>query len=263
MKTKVEHIVLALGLMVLLVIFGCGGGGGGTGGSGGGSGLNPYPGQYLEFITENGAGVARDPLSLQIGDQIKIVLANYDISGIRTTLPISTLTCSASNSDIQLLAGNKINVLHRPAGIFVITAQATVAGSLKTYLQDCTVPSGSTTISGKVIQDGIGAGVPYVQVSFYDASGTMIAGSRTGAGGLFTATVPANVKSISIKSSSVPAPPYYKSFIYKGKVYTMDASACPVNLSGIISGQNNSLPSTMAIFLQVDGPPPPPDGCVP
>jgi hypothetical protein len=149
-----------------------------------------------------------------------------------------------------------------PVGIFNLTAQATVGGQTIVLNRDCAVPPNyTTTISGRVTREAESKGVKYIQVNFYDASGAAVAGVLTGDNGVFRAGVPATVKSVSIKSDTVPAPPFYKSFVYKSKVYTMDASTCPLKLT-IASGTNNPL-DNMGIFKQEDGPPPPPDGCKP
>jgi len=264
MKNGALVSLAAFLLAVLLIGCGGGGGGGGTnGGNGGSTGNSPYQGQYLEFVGINRGGNL-EPLSLEVGDAIQVVIANYDPAGNRTELPASNLTCSAPSSDISLSSNGRLNVVRRPAGIFSVSARTKVAGVPKTIQQDGAAPPPSltTTASGKVIAGVSLIGIKYVQVTFYDASGAAVAGVRTGDNGIYKAKIPANVASVSIKGSTVPAPPYYRSYYYGGKIYTMDASVCPLKLIGIKSGQNNPL-SSMSIFRQEDGPPPPPDGCKP
>ncbi len=255
--------VSAAAFAVVALVIGCGGGGsGGSGGGGGGGTDAPYPGQYVEFLGFN-RGSNLDPLNLQLGDDIQLVLANYDPAKTRTVLNASNWSCSALSTDVALNAAGHLKVLKRPIGIFQVSCTATVSGVKKTYVQDLNVPTSTTIISGKVVAEGSNDPAKYIQVNFYDASGEAVGGSRTGDGGAFYAQVPSNAYSVSIKPETVPAPPYYKSFVYAGKVYTMDAVTCPLKLSGIVAGQNNVLPSSLALFQQVDGPPPPPDGCKP
>lgn len=269
MKNR-KNLVAWLALFVAVLMIGCGGGGagggggnGGNGGPGGGTGgTKPYQGQYIEFISLTRAGSSLDPLNLQVGDEVQLVLANYDAAGTRTTLSFFNVDWS-DKANISLTNSGKLKVLSRPPGIFTVSLSATVAGSRKDFVQDCAAPAGSTTISGRVVNDGTLAPAKYIEVAFYDASDAMVAGARSGDGGNFVATVPSSVKTVSIKASTVPAPPYYRSFVYNSKVYTMDASTCPVKLPTLVIGQNNTLPSTLALFLQENGPPPPPDGCKP
>lgn len=264
MKVR-ESIVAWVALAVAMLVIGCGGGGGGTGGSGGsggGTGTKPYQGQYIEFIGNNGAGSNLDPLNLQPGDQIQLVLANYDPAGNRTTVAFSLISPS-SDGNITITPSGRLTINSRFSGIRQIHLRATVAGSVKDFYQDFATPTGTTTVSGRVVNDGTFTGAKYIQVNFYDASGALVAAARSGDNGNFTAVVPNNARTVSIKSETVPAPPYYRSFIYNSKVYTMDASTCPVDLPTLTAGQNTTLPSTLALYLQENGPPPPPDGCKP
>lgn len=248
-----------------VVVIGCGGGGGGTGGGGGNGGSTgdaPYQGQYLEFTGLNRGGNL-DPLSLQVGDTVQVEVANYDPAGNRTVLAATNWTCTAGAANVSISSTGRLVVLRQTPGIFSVSARATVSGAPKTIQQDSAVPAPSTTtFSGKVLKEATNEGIKYVQVNFYDGSGAAIAGARTGDDGIYKAQVPATVKSVSIKSATVAAPPYYRSFYYGGLVYTMDASACPLKLKNVKTGQNNAL-TPMSIFLQENGPPPPPDGCKP
>lgn len=247
------------------VIIGCGGGGGGSssgGGNGGGGGNAPLAGQYLEFIGISRSGDL-DPFTLVVGDDIQVVVANYDSAGNRTVLPANGWTANPTSSRFSLSTGGRLKILSGPIGIFNISANTKVGGLTKNINQDCSVPApSSTTVSGKVLQESSTKGIKYVQVNFYDGSGGLIAAARTGDNGVYKGVVPSNTKSVSIKKATVPAPPFYRSFIYNKKTYTMDSSTCPLKLTTLKVGQDNPL-AAMSIYLQVNGPPPPPDGCKP
>lgn len=257
-----------MALIVATVVIGCGGGGGGGGGGNGGNGGGgtggdkPYAGQYIECLSYTRAGSNLDPLNLQVGDDVQLVLANYDPSGNRTTIPIFNVQWS-DHANVSVTPEGRMKILSRPPGVFTVSLSAIVAGKTQNYVQDCAAPAGSTTISGRVVNEGVLTGVKYIEVTFYDPSGSLVAGARSGDNGAFIATVPTNVKTVSIKASTVPAPPFYRSFEYNSKVYTMDASTCPADLPTLKVGQNTSLATPLAVFLQVNGPPPPPDGCKP
>ncbi|MBS1723367.1 MAG: hypothetical protein JSS66_10485 [Armatimonadetes bacterium] len=261
--------VPVLGFITAVIVIGCGGGGagggGGSGGPGGGTGGQaPLPGQYLEFVSTTRSGSVLDPLNLLVGDDVQVVVANYDPGGNRTVLGGTNWGCTADPNDVQFnsLSG-RLHVLRRPAGMFSVSASANVAGQNKSFRQDCNVPSGTTSISGRVMDEDSSAGVKYVQVSFYDQSGAALGGALTGDDGFFKGFVPSSVRAVSIKSETVPAPPFYRSFLFNGKVYTMDASTCPLKLGTVKAGQDNPMGGSFFLFLQVNGPPPPPDGCTP
>lgn len=265
MKSQLWAPLVAF-LAAIVIIAGCGGGGGGStggsGGNGGGTGNAPLAGQYVEFIGINRNGTL-DPLQLQVGDDVQLQVVNYDPSGNRTVLAGTGWSTNAPGNIVALNSSGRLTIIARANGVFSVTVRATVAGTVKTFQQDFAVePTGSTTVSGRVVQEDSNTGIKYVEVLFYDASGAAIAGTMTGDNGVFNATIPSNVKSASIKASTIPAPPFYRSFYYKGKIYTMDASTCPLNLTGLKTGQNNAL-GNFSVYLQVNGPPPPPDGCKP
>lgn len=247
------------------IVIGCGGGGGGSssgGGNGGGGGNAPLAGQYLEFVGVSRSGNL-DPLSLVVGDDIQVVVANYDSAGNRTVLPANGWVATPLSSRYSMSTGGRLRILSGPVGVFNVAANTKVSGQTKKIDQDCAVPSSSSlVITGKVVQESSTKGIKYVQVNFYDGSGGLIAAARTGDNGTYRGLVPSNTKSASIKKSTVPAPPFYRSFVYNKKTYTMDSSTCPLKLGTLSSGQDNVL-ANMGIYLQENGPPPPPDGCKP
>lgn len=255
-----------------LVIIGCGGGGGGGtsgGGPGGGGGetagggaTKPQAGQYIEFIGSNRTGNL-NPLQLQVGDDVQLQVVNYDPAGARTILNGTGWTTTAPVNLVALGSNGRLTILGRASGLLSVTVRVTVAGSQKTIQQDFAVqPAGATSVSGRVVEEDTSVGLEYVQVNFYDASGAAVAGTRTSDNGVYSASIPSTVKSASIKASTVKAPPFYRSFTYGGKIYTMDASTCPLKLPNLKTGQNNAL-GNMTVFRQENGPPPPPDGCKP
>lgn len=255
-------------LVAALLLIGCGGGGGGGGGGngggnggGGGNYAGIEPGQYLEFISNTRAGSELDPFNLQPGDDIQVTVANYDGQNRTVLSGRNFAVAGVDPSTVSISSTGRLRVLKPTSAIFTVSADATVAGQSKTYDQQASLTRYNTFVSGIVRSESTGVGMQKVNVLFYDQSGALVAGSRTTTGGAFRASVPMSVQRVSIDSSSIPVPKYYKSYIYGGKVYVMDAQDCRAKVGTLVAGQVNTLPSALSVYQQSDGPPPPPDGC--
>jgi hypothetical protein len=261
-RTSLSGLALWLLVAALVVAIGCGGcGGGGGGGGTGGGNQPPVAGQYLEFRGVNRPGNL-DPVNLRVGDVVQLEIANYDPTGTRTVLSGSGWATTAGAAQVTVTSSGRLTVRSRPSGFFRVSGRATVLGSVRTFAKDTFVPaSSSTTISGFVRADFSQVGVKYCQVEFYDASGRRVGGATSGDGGAFSGRAPSGVVAVSINGNTVDTTRYYKSVKYRGTYYTTDGTACPIPVSGIGTGRDNPLPSPLLLPRQIDGPPPPPEGC--
>jgi hypothetical protein len=211
-------------------------------------------------------GVSRpgfvDPLSLRVGDILQAVVANYDPSGRRTEVPARTWSSTAPPSFIAVSTSGRIQVLGRPAGLTSLSTSVALPGQTKTVQTDLAVPPQTgTTVSGFVREEASTTGIKYVQVEFYSPGGERVAGARTGDNGRFTAFVPADVVSVSLKGATIPVPRYFRTILYHLDTYPVDTATCAVKLSPLRPGQDNPLPRSLFLIRQTGGPPPPPTGC--
>jgi hypothetical protein len=262
-----KKVLLSLAAaMTVAWILGCGGGSGSAGGSGGGTGGGPGgqappPGLYVELRGVSRSGFV-DPLSLQVGDILQAVVANYDPAGVRTEVAAGAWSCTAPPSFISVTASGRIQVLNRTAGLTSLSTRVTLPGQTRTVQTDLAVPTqNGTTVSGFVREEASTTGVKYVQVEFYSPGGERVAGVRTGDNGRFQALVPNNVVSVSLKGATIPVPKFFRTILYNLDTYPVDTATCAVKLAAIKPGQDNAVPRPLFLIRQSGGPPPPPTGC--
>lgn len=253
------HGLLALTLGLLIA---CGGGGGGPsstgggGGGGGGGGAIPVAGQYLEVFASNGSQV--DPQNLAANSSYSVQFVNYDVVGARTVLAASNWVVQGTSA-ASISSNGVMQVAADPNVNFIVSAKATVSGTVKTLTQDLRVARGGASVSGKVIStDGV-TGLVYTQVDIYDANLNKVGGALAFKNGAFTAVCPTNAKWITLKAVTIPDT-YFRALSYQNKDYSVFGTTCLAALP-VLSGGSNTLPANLIVPRLSDGPPPPPSGC--
>ncbi|MDI9635617.1 hypothetical protein QPK87_13875 [Kamptonema cortianum] len=262
-KTHLKSTWGALIAFIALVAFlavGCGGGGGGASTTGGiGAGTLPA-GQYLEFFRSS---QAVDPLNLSVNDVIQVRVVNYDGVGNRTVLSANAWSLSGSNtSSANITSSGVLTFNTTPVGLITVTGHTVVAGSAKLVSQDVYVPStlNTTTVSGLLFATGGVTPIGYAQVQFLDENGNLVGAARTSATGVFKGKVPSTAKKLNLKGSTVPTT-YFVAIKYQNINYAATGVSCLVPLPTLTVGAENTMPSTLFMPKQTDGPPPPPNGC--
>lgn len=264
-KSKEFWISVVLTIAVAVVV-GCGGGGGAGGSGGGVEGFLPKPGQYIEFTFVQSGDIV-DPMNLVVGDQVKMVLANYDLFGTRTVLTTGawSLSNGASSFSLDSFAG-QFTVLASPGTFFKFRTTSFVNGANTLFEQDGNVPTVIPTVVGKVVELGAfsgiptATGIPYLQVDFFNASGTRVGGSRTDRYGRFSARVPTTATHMMILGSTIKTSHFYKSVYYEGLYFAPLIDTCRVPVGALGNGVN-TLTSPLALPVVSGVPPPPPNGC--
>ncbi len=262
MKT---NALLAL-LVSLVIAVGCGGstsGGGGGNGNGNGSDSRelgtqaPKSGQYLEFIDSNGRNI--DPYALRPGESITVQAVNYDSQGNRSVLPVTSwfLVGGAGNAVLN----NGVLTLSGSTGVFKVEASALLGATPVSLARFGRASSNTTIVTGRVVGMLTGAGVKYVELTFYDSLGVQVGGALTGDDGYFYGVVPATARGVNGVKGSIDTTTYYKLLKYQGTIYTMGTASCAIVIPAPIAGNKNPLPSTLRLPEVVSGPPPPPGGC--
>ncbi|MCB0826520.1 MAG: hypothetical protein KDC26_10050 [Armatimonadetes bacterium] len=249
---------------LLAITLGCGGGGTGGGGGGGGNNLGVIPtaGQYIEII--NSFGVIVNSMNLEVGQTYQVVFANYDGVGNRTPLVASNFTLSGGGAGAATInTSGQLIVTGTTTQTFTVSATVTVITTPITKSVTCYVPNTVTStakVSGKVISSNGTTGLSFLLVECYDNNGILVGGALTLANGTFTATVPTTATKLTIRSNTIPTE-YHAAMKYLGKNYSTGSAVCRVPLPALVSGGTVGLSGNIIIPQQVDGPPPPPDGC--
>lgn len=244
-----------------VVAIGCGGGGGSLAGStGGGLAGTPPAGQYLEFRL---SGTQLDPLNLPLGTTLQVEFVNYDQVGNRTVLPASgwTLSPNAAGAATVSPAG-VLTVIDRTSLPMNLSVTGMVAGQPRVLSQDFFVPAVGATarLSGRLQALVGGAAVVGVQLEFVDDAGNLAGLALSGYDGRFTGHVAPSARRVRLKASTVP-PAFFAAIRYLGIDYAVVGTACLMPLPAIEPGGSVTLPASIFLPRQVDGPPPPPSGC--
>ncbi|MCH7904716.1 MAG: hypothetical protein IH944_09155 [Armatimonadetes bacterium] len=267
---KPGFIGTIVAIVITVLIFGCGGGGegaGGGGGGGGGWGYTPEAGQYIEFVGISRSGNL-DPLNLQVGDTVQLLLVNYDLQGNRTVMTVSGWFMNTANGPITLNATTGVFTVNSNPNRFVqFSINAFVSGQWIRVDQDSFYPTATSTVSGVVDEEniffpgfGTGDGVIYAQIEFYDSIGNRVGAARVFGNGAFVAQIPTSVVKMGIKGSTIPLPKYFRSFRYLGELYSATGNSCSAPVGPMGAGAN-LLPDPVLVIQQASGPPPPPGGC--
>lgn len=261
--------ITSTALVALLVgLIGCGGGGGGGGGGGFGSGggATPEPGQYIEFTRVSG-GATVDPLNLKVGDVVQMVLANYDLLGSRTVLFTGSWTATVGSGILSLdSVTGRFTVLSSPFQYFQFQTTSFIAGSNTLFSQLALVPTATASVTGRVVDLAVfsglptNTGAPFIQVDFFNSSGTRLGSARTNETGWFVASVPTSVVRMMVQSDSIPTSKYFRSVTYQNLVYSPLDAGCRISIGPLGSG-SNSLASPLALPPKAGSIPSPPNGC--
>lgn len=152
-------------------------------------------------------------------------------------------------------------MLSQPTELATVRASGLVSGQSKVFNQDILVSDNlNTTVRGRILATDGTTGIAFLQVEFYDAGGNFVGGSVTDSTGRFSGKTAATARILSIKESTIPLA-YYKAARYRGINYAISGLTCPLPLPTLTAGGTTSMPESIFIARQLDGPPPPPDGC--
>lgn len=264
---KRSSVVWAVGAWAVMaaLLVGCGGGGGGasTGGSGGGGGTGSAAreaGQYMEFV--NGSGAVVDPMNFNQGQVVQAVIANYDPSGNRSLIPATGYTISgAGASGVSLTPTGQLVITTAGTGRFNVRVTTTVAGTNRTFDHDGFAPGpGATNIVRGAVVNSAGVPIVGIQVELFDDLGNLVGGGVTGPGGSFNSRTTATGRRLTMRPQTVP-PSLFRALQYQGKNYALAGVTCTITLPATAPGAQFQLPANLVLVRQLDGPPPPPDGC--
>lgn len=271
---RINNVVwIAAFFVVMGLVVGCGGGGGGTtsGGSNGStngnttnsgttSGTYPGAGQFVELVV-TGTQTA-DPMNLSTSSNYSVKFVNYDTFGTRTVLPVSNYSITGAAGHMTLSSSGQLSTFTATTNKATISVTGTVAGQVKTLTQDVFIPgtTQSATVSGRLLSTDGTTPVTRVQVELYDGNGAFVGGGQTGNTGYFAAKVKPGVNNLTIKAETISST-YYKAMKYQNKNYAISGLTCLLGLPNVSSGGTYVMPAAIYIPRQLDGPPPPPNGC--
>ncbi len=261
MKNGNYRALWAFALFAAIVILGCGGGGGGTTGTTGTTGTAgaPFAGQYLEFFR---SFQMVDPMNVLVGDNLQIQVVNYDAVGTRTVLGGTGHSLSGPGAGAATVSGSNMTINTLPSGVITVSVNTTVAGQPKTVSANVFAPSGlnTTRVAGLMFSTNGTTPMGYVEVQFLDASASFVGGARVAANGVFSGHVPTSAKFLIARPATIPSA-FYASLKYQGNIYAVTGSSCLLPLPALTPGTTNTMPSTVFVPRQIEGPPPPPSGC--
>ena len=257
LRSQKAAILVSIVFIAACLILGCGGGGGGSSASGGGGGTTGTT--VIEAIVAGSAQAVIDTQNIMVLDSVTFEVVNYDVNNVRTVLTATNWSTSDTGNVAGVLdPATGAYTATAPGGIFTISASANGNNYQTTYR----VTPRQSRLFGKVADASSGIGVSGIVVLFYDASGTTLVGSITSSyNGNFLASVPTTAKFFNLKTTSIPAGLYHRSFSYNGLRYSPTVPCSAPTPGGLANGVETVMPATIALPPSSLSPPGPPDGC--
>ena len=240
-----------VGSILALAVASCGGGGGGGGGNNG-----PFSVVRVELP-------GKDPLNIVVGDDVRFVLAGYEVGTGRRVILQATAWSVLDNQSVGTIDQSG-NFHANAAGSARIAAQwdgVPTAQPLKVTVR----PQGLARIAGHVRKIAGNAPVEGVQVIFYNVGNAEVGRATSLADGSFLAQVPVSAVKMNFDEDTLRGR-YLLQWTYRDVTYQAGDLIANCNAVFVLSnppltqGQTGNIPDPLLLYLP-DAPPPFPDGC--
>jgi hypothetical protein len=249
----VKQIYLAcIAALAALIVFGCGGGG-----PGGGTGGN-LTNIRVEAVLASNPSIIKDPLNIQVGEQIQFQVVGYDEDGKRVVLSSSAWQSGDTTGQAGTLTSG---------GLFTATASSAgtkysvsgFAAGQRRFSQYEVKPV-QAEVTGRVVDSTSFTGVGGVTIRFYNNVGAQVGSSTTAFDGTFRASVPASATRFHLDPTTIPIA-YYNNYTYSGLRYASTIATCTAPLPALANGVTTALAGDVSVPRSSGPPPPPPNGC--
>ncbi|MFZ4506508.1 MAG: hypothetical protein ACOYON_02280 [Fimbriimonas sp.] len=252
---KRVHVIAGVLLGVLL------GGCGGSSLTNSDTGTGTLTGREIEAVYSSRAnGDPVDPENIEFGETVQFRVVAYTSTGAKVIESPGLWKTSDLLGAYGTLAGN--------SGLFLAGDKQTAAAQIvytevdgQTVSAYYRVNPRQVRLSGNLLNADTSAGVPKIQIEFFDNAGVKVGQVKTGANGKFLASIPTTAESFQITDESVPTS-YYRSFTYNGVRYDTGRFQCRVTIPVYDSGPK-FLPFDILLTPKAPDAKPDPDGCTP
>ncbi|MER3496777.1 MAG: hypothetical protein C4320_08445 [Armatimonadota bacterium] len=244
--------VATLAGCLALLNAGCGGGG------------TPDPGVDISRLSNVridavlSSGQVVDPGGIFPGETVRFRLTGINDAGVRVFANVSGFT-GAVPSGVGTLFTNGTFVARNPGGPFPISV--TVGGTR--YTTDVQVRAVQAIVTGR-IRSVNGLPASRIIIRAYNSSGVEVGSGASATDGTFRLSLPTSAVRFSLDFSAVDpnARSYVRQFSFSGMDYSTQVVGCTARLPALTNGVQTTLSSDVVVYLlNVNAPPPPPDGC--